>query len=189
MISGAAMVAGVVGAPVSHSLSPLIHTAWIQAAGLDAAYVPFAPPADGFEVLIDGLRRSGLRGLNVTLPFKARALALADRTDSAARAAGAANLLLIAPDGSVEACNTDGIGLLAAFAQQAPGWRPEAAPVVVLGAGGAARGAAAALRAAGAQVRLVNRTLARAQAVAAQVEGVEVFAAEPQRPRCAVQVR
>ncbi|WP_158916460.1 shikimate dehydrogenase [Caulobacter sp. S45] len=172
MVSGAAMVAGVVGAPVRHSLSPLIHNTWIAAAGLDAVYTPFEPPADGFETFVAGLRRSGVRGLNVTLPFKEIALRLADTADTAARAAGAANLLLFGPDGEIEARNTDGIGLLAAFARQAPGWRPDAGPVVVLGAGGAGKGAVVALTMAGAEVRLVNRTHARALTVADGFEGV-----------------
>jgi shikimate dehydrogenase len=174
-ISGAALVAGVVGQPVRHSLSPLIHNAWIAEAGLNAVYAPFAPPADGFEPFVQGLRRSGVRGLNVTLPFKEVALRLADAADAAATAAGAANLLLFGEDGRIEARNTDGIGLLAAFAEQAPGWRVDAAPVVVLGAGGAGKGAVAALSQAGAEVRLVNRTLERAQAVADQFDRVSAW--------------
>ena len=165
-ISGAALVAGVVGQPIRHSLSPLIHNAWIAEAGLNAVYAPFAPPVEGFEAFIQGLRRSGVRGLNVTLPFKEVALRLADVADAAATAAGAANLLLFDGEGRVEARNTDGIGLLAAFAKQAPDWRVDAGPVAVLGAGGAGKGAVVALSQAGAEVRLVNRTLERAQAVA-----------------------
>ncbi len=165
-ISGAGVVAGVVGAPVRHSLSPLIHNAWIAAAGLDGAYVPFAPAEARFADFVNGLRGGAIRGLNVTLPFKEQALALADRASDRAWDAGAANLLVFEPDGQVFADNTDGLGLLAAFAGQAPGFDPAAAPVVILGAGGAARGAAAAFKAAGApQVRIVNRTLARAEAI------------------------
>jgi shikimate dehydrogenase len=177
-ISGAALVAGVVGHPVRHSLSPLIHNAWIAEAGLDATYAPFAPPADGFEVLVQGLRRSGLRGLNVTLPFKEIALGLADVADTAATAAGAANLLLFGEDGQIEARNTDGVGLLAAFAEQAPDWKVGAGPVVVLGAGGAGKGAVAALSQAGAEVRLVNRTLERAKAVANGFDRVSAWSLE-----------
>ena len=165
-ISGAGVVAGVVGAPVRHSLSPLIHNAWIAAAGLDGAYVPFAPAEARFADFVNGLRGGAIRGLNVTLPFKEQALALAARASDRAWDAGAANLLVFEPDGQVFADNTDGLGLLAAFAGQAPGFDPAAAPVVILGAGGAARGAAAAFKAAGApQVRIVNRTLARAEAI------------------------
>jgi shikimate dehydrogenase len=169
-LTGAAKVAGVVGAPIRHSLSPLIHNAWISAAGLDAAYVPFSPPETGFKALVEGFRGGVICGLNVTLPFKEQALALADAPSAAAQAAGAANLLLFRADGRIVADNTDGIGLLAAFAQQAPGFDPVARPVVILGAGGAARGAAAAFLAAGAgEVRILNRTLARAEAIAASL--------------------
>ncbi|MBU2135661.1 MAG: shikimate dehydrogenase [Alphaproteobacteria bacterium] len=166
-LTGGARVAGVVGAPVRHSLSPLIHNAWIDALGLDAVYAPFSPPETGFEAFVQGLRGGAIAGLNVTLPFKEQALALANAPSPAAQAAGAANLLLFAADGEIIADNTDGTGLLSAFAGQAPGFDPAAAPVVILGAGGAARGAAAAFVAAGApEVLILNRTLARAEAIA-----------------------
>jgi shikimate dehydrogenase len=171
-ISGAALIAGVAGSPVRHSLSPLIHNAWIAAAGLDAAYVPFAPPPERFEVFIEGLRGGVIRGLNVTLPFKEKALAAADRVSDRARAAEAANLLVFEADGTVSADNTDGLGMLGAFAAQAPAFRPTTGPVVILGAGGAARGAAEAFVTAGApQVRLVNRTASRAHAIADSLSG------------------
>jgi shikimate dehydrogenase len=166
-ITGATVVAGVVGRPVRHSLSPSIHNAWLAAAGVDGVYVAFSPPEDGFEAFVRGLRGGAVRGLNVTLPFKAAALALADRPTARAQAAGAANLLVFETDGAVVADNTDGIGLLAAFAAQAPGFDPAAGPVAILGAGGAARGAAAAFAEAGApEVRIVNRTYAKAEALA-----------------------
>lgn len=166
-LTGKALVAGVVGAPVRHSLSPVLHNAWIAAAGLDAVYVPFGPPQDRFAVFVEGLRGGAIRGLNVTLPFKEQALALADKVSPIAALAAAANVLVFNEDGTISADNTDGAGLLAAFAVQSPGFDPKAAPVVILGAGGAARGAAAAFVEAGApQVRIVNRTLARAEAIA-----------------------
>jgi shikimate dehydrogenase len=169
-LTGATVVVGVVGAPVAHSLSPLIQNAWIEAAGLDAVYAPFAPPADGFEAFAEGLRGGALRGLNVTVPFKEAALAMADRASARTRAAGAANLLLFEPDGAIVADNTDGEGMLAALALQAPRFDVAAGPAVILGAGGAARGAAAALVAAGApQVRIVNRTHDRAKTLAAAI--------------------
>lgn len=177
-ISGAAVVGGVCGQPIKHSMSPVIHNAWIAAAGLDAAYVPFAPAAERFETFVDGLRGGAVRGVNVTIPFKERALALADTASDLAKMAGAANLLLFAPDGSVHADNTDGPGLLGAVQAQAPGFDASAAPVVILGAGGAARGAVAALLLAGApEIRIVNRTLARAQELA-DAFGPKVIAAE-----------
>jgi shikimate dehydrogenase len=180
-ITGAAVVAGVCGRPIRHSMSPVIHNAWIAAAGLDAAYVPFAPVEDGFEAFVDGLRGGAVRGLNVTIPFKEQALACADRRSDLARMAGAANLLIFEADGTITADNTDGPGLLDAIEAQSPGFDPAAAPAVILGAGGAARGAAAAISLAGApHVYVVNRTVARAEALAASIGHGVVAASEDQ---------
>ena len=160
-------MAGVIGRPVRHSLSPIIHNAWLAAAEIDGVYVALSPAPERLAALIDGLRGGAVRGLNVTLPYKEQALALADQASDRARRAGAANVLVFSEDGGVAADNTDGCGLLAAFAAQAPAFRAGSAPVVVLGGGGAARAAAAALVEAGApEVRLVNRTGDRAAAIA-----------------------
>jgi shikimate dehydrogenase len=166
-LSGRSLVAGVIGAPVRQSLSPVIHNGWLAACGIDGVYAPFALHPDRFEALVEGLRGGGVSGVNVTLPFKARALTIADVADDAAKAAGAANLLLFRPDGTVEARNTDGIGLLAAFSDQAPEVDFQGAAVVVLGAGGAARGALGALLGAGVgRITILNRTEARARELA-----------------------
>jgi shikimate dehydrogenase len=171
-ITGATAVAGVAGSPIVHSLSPTIHNAWIAALEIDAVYVAFAPPPDRFSHFAEGLRGGAVRGLNVTLPFKEAALSVAHEIGQRAELAGAANLLIFNEDGSITADNVDGLGLLSALAAQAPGFDPQAGPAVILGAGGAARGAAAALVMAGApEVRLVNRTLARAEMVAGAVGG------------------
>jgi len=163
-ITAKTIVAGVAGAPVRHSLSPLIHNAWLQAAGADGVYVAFAPHQDRFKAFAEGLRGGAVRGLNVTIPFKEQALVVADEATPLAKAAGAANLLLFHEDGRIEARNTDGEGLLRAIAVQAPDFDLLAGPVTVMGAGGAARGAVAALIEAGvADIRLCNRTLARAE--------------------------
>ncbi|MBV9994024.1 MAG: shikimate dehydrogenase [Caulobacteraceae bacterium] len=187
-ISGTTMVAGVAGAPVAHSLSPIIHNAWLAAARIDAVYVAFAPPRERFAAFAEGLRSGAVRGLNLTVPFKEQGLALADEASAAARRAGSANLLLFEPDGRICADNTDGVGLLAALAAQAPGFDPRHAPALILGAGGAARGAAAALLEAGApEVRIINRTHARAEALAEAVGGlVRVFDEVDDRALCDV---
>ncbi|MBF0665199.1 MAG: shikimate dehydrogenase [Brevundimonas sp.] len=164
--------AGVAGHPIGHSLSPLIHTAWILAAGLDARYGAFGPETpERFRALVQRGRSGGLRGLNVTAPYKAPALSLADEVGATAAACGSANLLLFEA-GRVIADSTDGAGLMAALAEQAAGLEVAGQPVVVLGAGGAARAAVAALAAAGAEVAVVNRTPARAEALTAEVGGV-----------------
>jgi shikimate dehydrogenase len=176
-LSGTTRLAGVVGRPVAHSLSPVLHNAWIAAAGLDAAYVAF-PIAEGrLDAFIDGLRGGAVAGLNVTVPYKEDALALADVASERAHRAGAANLLVFDADGTVRADNTDGEGLLAALAEQAPALTIEGAKVVVLGAGGAAKGAVLALSDAGAyEVVIVNRTQSRAQALANSLRGPAVAA-------------
>ena len=175
-ITGAATVAGIVGSPVSHSLSPLIHNSWIAAAGLDAAYVPFAPPADGFADFVRGFRGGAIRGVNVTVPFKEEALALATEATQRARRAGAANVLVFGRNGRVSADNTDGAGVLAALAEQVPQLRLADGVALILGAGGGARGAALALLGAGApEIRIANRTAARAAELAADL-------GEPCRP-------
>lgn len=164
------VVAGVAGQPIAHSLSPLIHRAWIAASGLDADYRAFGPEDEaGFGALVAEVRDGRLGGLNVTAPFKAAALALADETSETARLCGSANLLVL-EDGRLRADSTDGTGLLAALAEQAPTLDVRGRPVLILGAGGAARAAAAALAAAGAEVGVLNRTAARAEALAADLD-------------------
>lgn len=167
LLTGAAKVAGVIGSPIGHSLSPRLHGAWIRALGLDAAYAPFTTTTEQFPRLLDGLKGGVVVGLNVTLPFKSLALSLADTSEDRARRAGAANLLLFHKNGEIEARNTDGAGLLYAFERQVPEWRAPAGPITVIGAGGAARGAVVALKDAGAtDIRILNRTLWRAEQLA-----------------------
>lgn len=170
-ITGAVKVGGIVGNPVAHSLSPVIHNAWIEAAGLDAAYVAFSPKDPfGFDTLVAAGRAGLLSGVNVTAPFKEQAFALADTASETARDSRSANILVFR-DGQVSADSTDGLGLLRALKQQAPKLSLAGSPVVMLGAGGAARAAAATLAGAGAQVRIVNRTRDRAEALAADLGG------------------
>lgn len=164
-ITGAARLGGIVGNPVAHSLSPVIHNAWLAAAGLDATYAAFSPKdAAGFDTLIAFGRAGLLAGVNVTAPFKEQAFACADSVSDTAKASGSANILVFR-DRQIHADSTDGEGLLRALAQQAPDLSLEGAPVVMLGAGGAARAAVAALAGAGATVRIVNRTRDRAEAL------------------------
>jgi shikimate dehydrogenase len=171
-ISARTIVAAVAGSPIDHSLSPLIHNAWIAAAGLDAVYVALAPPVGHFVALATGLRGGVMAGLNVTAPFKREALAVADRASHRAQRAGAANLLIFAASGEITADNTDGEGLLDALAGGAPGFDLASGPVVILGAGGAARGAATAFLDAGAPaVRLINRSLEKAMSLANELGG------------------
>jgi len=162
--------AGVAGWPIAHSLSPMIHGAWIRAAGLDADYTAFGPESDDqFRDLVREVRQDTLRGLNVTAPWKEIALALADEVSDTARACGSANLLW-QDKGVLRADSTDGHGLMAALAEQAPALQGSGQVAVVLGAGGAARAAVHALGQVFAEVRIINRTPARAEALIAAVQ-------------------
>ncbi len=173
------MVAGIAGNPVAHSLSPVIHNAWLAAGGIDGAYVPFAPAdAAGFEALVAAGRAGLIMGLNVTAPFKEQAFALADQATAAARLTSSANILQF-ENGRVLADSSDGIGLMRGLKEQAPDLDVAGRPVVMLGAGGAARAGSGALVEAGAEVRIVNRSPERAQALAADLgPSVRVMAAD-----------
>ena len=177
-ITGAAMVAGIAGNPVAHSLSPVIHNAWLAAGGIDGAYVPFAPAdAAGFQALVAAGRAGLIMGLNVTAPFKEQAFALADQATAAARLTSSANILQF-ENGRVLADSSDGVGLMLGLKEQAPDLDVAGRPVVMLGAGGAARAGSGALVEAGAEVRIVNRSPERAQALAADLgPSVRVMAA------------
>lgn len=178
-LSGATRVAGVVGRPIVHSMSPILHNAWLAAAGIDGVYVPFSTEPGRFAAFAESLRGGSVAGLNVTLPFKGEALALADEATFRATSAQAANVLVFREDGTIFADNTDGLGMLGAFAEQASGFDPKAGPVAILGAGGAARGAAAAFVEAGCpQVRIVNRTLLKAQEIAEPLGAVALSLSE-----------
>lgn len=172
------MVAGIAGNPVAHSLSPVIHNAWLAAGDIDGAYVPFAPAdAAGFEALVAAGRAGLILGLNVTAPFKEQAFALADEATAAARLTSSANILTF-DDGRVLADSSDGTGLMRGLKEQAPELDVAGRPVVMLGAGGAARAGSGALVEAGAEVRIVNRSPERAQALAADLgPSVRVMAA------------
>jgi shikimate dehydrogenase len=170
-MTAAPPVAGVMGWPIGHSRSPALHGHWLRRYGLPGWYVPLGVPPDRVETAIRALPALGFAGANVTAPHKEAALRLADVATPFARRVGAANTLVVR-DGAIHADNTDGFGFLENLREAIPGWRADAGPVLVLGAGGAARGVVAALLDAGApEVRLANRTRARAEALAADLGG------------------
>ncbi len=157
------ILAGVLGYPVGHSRSPIMMSAAFRELGLDWRYVrlPVAPGL--FVETVRALPASGYVGANVTIPHKLAARALADELTPAAEAIGAANTLSFA-DGLIRADNTDAAGLIAALDEPVAG-----RSALVLGAGGAGRAAVWALREAGADVSVWNRTHARAAALAAEL--------------------
>lgn len=168
MITGKALLAGVMGWPVGHSRSPLLHGYWLNQYGIDGAYVPLAVPPDRIEQALRALPALGFRGCNVTVPHKEAAFRLVDRLDESARRIGAVNTVVVLPDGSLEGRNTDGYGFWQnLLAGAPPGWDVASGPAVVLGAGGAARAVVVALLDAGVPgIRLLNRTRARAEELA-----------------------
>ena len=163
----------VLGHPVAHSRSPAMHTAALEHMGLggDWSYEAIDVAPERFEEAVREVAAGDFAGVNVTVPHKAAALALADRATDAARAIGAANTLSFA-SGQIVAENTDATGLLEAL-----GSDPSGAEALILGAGGSARACAWALRGAGAHVRIHNRTASRARDLARDI-GVGVAEAE-----------
>jgi shikimate dehydrogenase len=173
IVSGKAKLSGVMGWPVGHSRSPRLHGYWLEQLGIDGAYVPLAVAPHDFAHVLRALPLMGFRGANVTVPHKEQALILVDEVDPLARRIGAVNTLVVRDDGSIEGRNTDAFGFLENLYRGAPAWQPQAGPAVVLGAGGAARAVCAALVDAGVpEIRLVNRSLPRAEQVAADIGGM-----------------
>ena len=156
-------LAGVIGASVAYSKSPLVHGHWLRRYGLPGYYIPMNVASDDLESALSHLPTLGFVGVNVTIPHKEQALDLADSvTDQAARI-GAANTLTFR-DGKILADNTDGYGFLTNLRTGAPDWDPTSGPAAVLGAGGAARAIIASLIGAGVpEIHLSNRTRTRAE--------------------------
>lgn len=171
-LTGNALLAGVFGWPIGHSLSPRVHGHWLRRYGVDGAYLPFAVAPPALEQALCALPALGMRGVNLTIPHKERALALVDRASPEARRVGAVNTVVVEVDGHLFGDNTDGFGFAASLAAARPAWRAERGPAVIVGAGGAARAIAVVLLEAGSpELRLVNRTRARADELAAALGG------------------
>ena len=163
-------LAGVMGWPVMHSRSPLMHNHWFEQQGLRGSYVPLAIPPGGLEPALRALAPLGFSGCNLTIPHKQDAMAIVDEVDAVARAIGAISCVVVRPDGTLFGTNNDWLGFMANLRSAYPDWQPEAGPVTVIGAGGGARAVCYGLAQAGvSEIRLVNRTRARAEAVAAQL--------------------
>ena len=162
-------LAGIMGWPVAHSRSPFIHNYWLKKYGINGAYVqlPVAPGTLG--VAVPGLAALGFRGCNITLPHKVDVLKLVNEVDANARRMGAMNTIVVQPDGSLKGFNNDGYGYIHSLLDAKPDWRADAGPITVLGAGGAARAVVLSLADRGAkEIRLLNRTDAKAEALAAE---------------------
>jgi shikimate dehydrogenase len=160
-------IAGLLGWPVAHSRSPVIHNHWLAEHEIAGRYVLFPVPPDKLARAVQGLAALGLRGCNVTTPHKQAIMPMLDRVDDLARRIGAVNTVVVESDGTLTGFNNDGNGFVQSLRDASPAWRPDAGPVTVLGAGGAARAVVATLAAQGArEIRLVNRTFERAADIA-----------------------
>jgi shikimate dehydrogenase len=176
-LTGKGKVAGIIGWPVTHSLSPVLHGHWLAEYGIDGAMVPLAARVEDFAAIIDGARRAGFKGVNVTVPHKESAFAIAHHADEAAKLAGAANLLVF-HDNEIHASNTDSIGLAESLRENIGDLQRGSA--ILLGAGGAARGAILALEMLGAaKIHLLNRDSRRAANLAASLAPRVKAAVEP----------
>ena len=190
----------VIGWPISHSLSPAIHGYWLKRYGIDGDYVKEAVEPKDFEGFLKSLAERGFRGANITVPHKIAAFRLCDARDAAAEAIGAVNTVS-AGGGKLAGSNTDAFGFLASLDSAAPGWdrsgqfsgtaagtscplpggegQGEGRSAVVIGAGGAARAVVWALRQRGfEEIRIVNRTSARAEDLAAAFPAARAYGFE-----------
>jgi shikimate dehydrogenase len=160
-------IAGLVGWPVAHSRSPTIHNYWLDHYKIPGRYVLLPVPPEKLSLALPGLAALGFRGCNVTTPHKQAVMPMLDRVDELARRIDAVNTIVVEKDGTLTGFNNDGNGFVQSLRDAKADWRPDAGPIVVLGAGGAARAVVASLAAQGArEIRLVNRTFERAQGIA-----------------------
>ena len=172
------LLAGVMGWPVMHSRSPMIHNHWFARHGLAGTYVPLAIAPAALEPALRALHPLGFSGVNVTIPHKQAAMKIVDEVHDSALAIGAISCITVRSDGSLLGSNNDAFGFIRNLRQQQPGWRADAGPAVVIGAGGGSRAVCHGLLQEGVrEVRLVNRTPGRAEEVAQALgAGVHAYA-------------
>jgi shikimate dehydrogenase len=163
MISGNALLAGVIGDPVAHSLSPLLHNHWLNELAIDGAYIPLHVRAEHLSDAVRVLPALGFRGWNVTVPHKEAMLSLVDEADDTAKTIGAVNTVTVLPGGKLFGGNTDSEG----FAANLRPHLKRTGKAVILGAGGASRAVVHALQTLGfTDITLTNRTRSRAEEIA-----------------------
>ena len=169
---GRFLLAGVMGWPVMHSRSPLLHNYWFRQHNLAGTYVPLAIRPAGLAAALRALHPLGFAGCNLTLPHKQEAMKMVDEVDTLAKSIGAISCVVVRPDGSLAGTNNDCYGFIHNIRQEQPGWRADRGPSVVIGGGGGARAVCYGLAQAGArEIRLVNRTFARAKNIADEFGG------------------
>lgn len=161
------LLAGVMGWPVMHSRSPALHNYWFAHYKLAGTYVPLAVEPTNLAPALRGLGPLGFAGCNLTIPHKETAMAIVDEVDASAKRIGAISCVTVRADGRLVGTNNDAYGFVQNILQQQPTWRADRGAAVVIGAGGGARAVVYSLADQGArEIRVVNRTLARAQSLA-----------------------
>ncbi len=161
------LLAGVMGWPILHSRSPLMHNHWMAQQGLKGAYVPLAIQAQHLAAALRALPALGFAGCNLTMPHKVLAMEMVDEVHESARQIGAISCVTVRSNCSLLGSNNDALGFMRNLHHQQPSWRPDDGPAVVLGAGGGARAVCHGLMQAGvAEIRVINRSADRAQALA-----------------------
>jgi shikimate dehydrogenase len=159
--------AGVMGWPIGHSKSPALHGFWLREHGLDGSYTALAVKPEDLSNALKSLKNNGFAGVNLTVPHKEAALKLVDELSPVSKMIGAVNTIFVRDDGALFGTNTDAFGFIENLRQHSTGFNAARGPAVVLGAGGAARAVCAALKDAGAaEIRVINRTPARCEALA-----------------------
>jgi len=161
------LLAGVMGWPVMHSRSPLMHNYWFKQHSLSGTYVPLAIEPSGLVAAMRALPELKFAGCNLTIPHKQAAMKIVDEVDGLAKNIGAISCVVVRPDGSLEGTNNDCYGFIHNIRQEQPGWRADAGPIVVIGAGGGSRAVCYGLAQECARdIRVVNRSLDRAKELA-----------------------
>ena len=165
-------LAGVMGWPVDHSLSPALHRFWLRENQLNGFYVPLAVRPENLKKAVLTLPMLGFAGVNLTVPHKEAGVAIVSQVDGVARRVGAVNTLMVLDDGTIEGRNTDGYGFIESLGARADLNILKNRPVAVLGAGGAARAIVVALQDFGvSQIYVINRTLEHAEALSEDIGG------------------
>ena len=166
------LMAGVMGWPVMHSRSPMLHNYLFNQYKLAGTYVPLAIRPEGLAAALRALHPLGFSGCNLTIPHKQQAMTIVDEVDAVAKSIGAISCVVVRPDGTLAGSNNDCYGFIQNLKQTIPGWRADAGPITVIGAGGGSRAVCYGLAQEGArEIRLVNRTFARAQGIATEFGG------------------
>lgn len=161
------ITAGVIGWPVSHSRSPIIHNHWVHQYGLAGCYGLFPVAPGNLEKALQGIRALGIAGCNITIPYKIEAMKFMDWIDPLAERIGAINTVVVQANGELHGFNTDGFGYVQSLRDANPQWRADLGPVVIVGAGGAARSIIVSMINEGARdIRIINRTMSKAQDLA-----------------------